>query len=139
MLDSIAVVLQPLVTEYLFLLALAGAGWLLRRLPERHRMEIEEKHRQALHKALETGVALALEAAKRHPKAVVLDLAVSEVAGYVHRSVPEALRRLAPSQAHLEQMAKAKLRQHLDKLAGVDRLTDALNTIPGVTATKPQG
>lgn len=137
MFDTITATLQPMLVEYLLLLTLAGAGWLMRRLPERMRMDIEARHREALHRALDTGVGLAVAAGRRTPQAAALDMAVAEIAGYVHRSVPDALRRLAPSQAQLEQMARAKLQQHLDALTGRDRLTEALNRVPGVSAKKP--
>lgn len=137
MFDTITATLQPMLVEYLLLLTLAGAGWLMRRLPERMRMDIEARHREALHRALDTGVGLAVAAVRRTPQAAALDIAVAEIAGYVHRSVPGALRQLAPSQAQLEQMARAKLQQHLDALIGRDRLTEALNRVPGISAQKP--
>lgn len=139
MLDSLQAVLQPILVDYAVWLALLAAGWLMRRLPERMRLDIEARHREALHRALDTGVGLAVEAVKRHPSAapvVVADRAVAEIAGYVHRSVPDALRRLAPSQEQLEQMARAKLQARLDEITGRNRLTEALQRA-GLDAQKP--
>lgn len=78
------------------------------------------------HRALDTGVGLVIDALQTHPALAVPDRAVSEIAGYVHRSVPDALRRLAPSQAQLEAMARATLQDRVDAMLGRDRLAEAL-------------
>lgn len=126
MIDMIQNIVQPILVELLLTMILLAAGWLMRRLPERMRLDIEARHREALHRALDTGVGLVIDTLQKHPAVAVPDRAVSEIAGYVHRSVPDALRRLAPSQAQLEAMARAKLQERVDAVLGRDRLTEAL-------------
>lgn len=134
--DSIQSIIQPILVELLLTMILLAAGWLMRRLPERVRLDIEARHREALHRALDTGVGLVIDTLQKHPAVAVPDRAVSEIAGYVHRSVPDALRRLAPSQAQLEAMARAKLQERVDAILGRDRLTEALQQA-GAVAQKP--
>ena len=55
------------------------------------------------------------------------DRAAGEIVDYVRRSIPGAIRKLGPSQAQLEQMARAKLQKRLDAITGRDRLAEALN------------
>ncbi|SIS98613.1 hypothetical protein [Paracoccus saliphilus] len=124
--DSIQNILQPILVDYAVWLILGVLAWFLRRLPERWRIEIEAKHRDALHSALNTGVGLAIDALQKHPSIAVPDRAAGEIVSYVRRSVPGAIRRLGPSQGQLEQMARAKLQERLDAITGRDRLTEAL-------------
>lgn len=126
MIDMIQNIVQPILVELLLTTILLATGWLMRRLPERMRLDIEARHREALHRALDTGVGLVIDTLQKHPAVAVPDRAVAEIAGYVHRSVPDALRRLAPSQAQLEKMARAKLQERVDAILGRDRLTEAL-------------
>ena len=137
MIDMIQSIVQPILVELLLTMILLAAGWLMRRLPERMRLDIEARHREALHRALDTGVGLVIDTLQKHPAVAVPDRAVSEIAGYVHRSVPDALRRLAPSQAQLEAMARAKLQERVDAILGRDRLTEALQRA-GLDAQKPR-
>lgn len=137
MIDMIQNIVQPILVELLLTTILLAASWLMRRLPERMRLDIEARHREALHRALDTGVGLVIDTLQKHPTIAVPDRAVSEIAGYVHQSVPDALRRLAPSQAQLETMARAKLQERVDAILGRDRLTEALNRVPGVSAQQP--
>lgn len=137
MIDMIQNIVQPILVELLLTTILLAASWLMRRLPERMRLDIEARHREALHRALDTGVGLVIDTLQKHPAVAVPDRAVAEIAGYVHRSVPDALRRLAPSQAQLEAMARAKLQEHMEALTSRDRLVDALNQVPGVRAHRP--
>ncbi|RMC34441.1 hypothetical protein [Paracoccus alkanivorans] len=63
---------------------------------------------------------------QKPPAVAVPDRAIGEIVDYVCMSVPGAIRRLGPSQAQLEQMARAKLRERLDAITGRDRLSEAL-------------
>lgn len=126
MLDIIFDTLQPVIVELLLALILGAATWLMRFLPERMRIEIEAKHRAALHSALETGVGYALDAAelalRANPAIGVPDAAIGRVLDYVERSVPDAIKKLGPSRQMLQDMARAKI---VEKL-GIDPLTNAL-------------
>lgn len=126
MIDSIQNIIQPIVVELLLTLILAVLAWFLRLLPERFRVDIEAKHRAALHSALDTGVGLLIDTMQKHPTIAAPDMAIGTVLDYVERSVPDAIRRLGPSRAQLEDMARAKLQQQVDAVLGRDRLAEAL-------------
>lgn len=126
MIDIIQSVVQPVLVDLLLTLILAVIAWLMRKLPERWRLDIEARHRDALHKALDTGIGLAIDTMQKHPSIAAPDMAIGVVLDYVERSVPDALRKLAPSRAHLEDMARAKLQQKVDAIMGRDRLAEAL-------------
>lgn len=126
MIDIIQSVAQPVLVDLLLTLILAIIAWLMRKLPERWRLDIEARHREALHRALDTGIGLAIDTMQKHPTIAAPDMAIGTVLDYVERSVPDALRKLAPSRAHLENMARAKLQQRVDAIVGRDRLADAL-------------
>lgn len=126
MIDIIQNIAQPIIVDLLLTLILAIIAWLMRKLPERWRLDIEARHREALHKALDTGIGLAIDTMQKHPTIAAPDMAIGTVLDYVERSVPDALRRLAPSRAHLEDMARAKLQQQVDAIMGRDRLAESL-------------
>lgn len=125
--DSIQSIIQPILVELLLTLILAVLAWFLRLLPERFRMDIEAKHRVALHSAINTGVGLLIDTMQKHPTIAAPDMAIGTVLDYVERSVPDAIRRLGPSRAQLEDMARAKLQHQLDAVLHRDRLTEALS------------
>lgn len=124
--DSIQSIIQPILVELLLTLILAVLAWFLRLLPERFRVDIEAKHRAALHSAIDTGVGLLIDTMQKHPTIAAPDMAIGTVLDYVERSVPDAIRRLGPSRAQLEDMARAKLQQQVDAVLGRDRLAEAL-------------
>lgn len=126
MIDSIQSIVQPIIVELLLSLVLAIIGYAFSFLPARFRLDIQQRHRDALHSALNTGVSLAIDTAQLHPSIAVPDRALAEVINYVERSVPDALRKLGPSRAMLEDMARAKLQAKVDEIMGRDRLADAL-------------
>lgn len=129
MLDTISATLQPIIVETLLALILAAIAWLMRKLPETMRVNIEEKHRKALHAALDTGIGYALDAMeitlRANPAVAVGDATVGRVLDYVNRSVPDAIRNLGPTQRMLQDMARAKLTEAVAK-AGIDPLISAL-------------
>ncbi len=67
-------------------------------------IEIEARHREALHSAIMSGIRAALS--KGLSGQAVLDSALV----YVTQSVPDALNALDPSAEVLQQLAEAKLR-----------------------------
>lgn len=127
MLDTIQNIVQPVLVDLLVFIALGVIGWLMRFLPEKWRLDIEAKHRDALHRAINTGVGLVIDTAQRHPAVAVPDRAISEIVNYVERSVPNAIKRLGPSRAQLEDMARSKLQDRVDAVLGRDRLKEALD------------
>ena len=127
MIDTIQNIVQPIIVDLLLTLVLAIIAWLMRFLPERWRLDIEARHREALHKALDTGVGLLIDTMQKHPTIAAPDMAIGVVLEYVDRSVPDALRKLAPSRKHLEDMARAKLQARIDAMTGRDRLKEALD------------
>lgn len=135
--DSIQSIIQPILVELLLTLILAVLAWFLRLLPERFRVDIEAKHRAALHSAIDTGVGLLIDTMQKHPTIAAPDMAIGTVLDYVERSVPDAIRRLGPSRAQLEDMARAKLQQQVDAVLGRDRLAEALRGA-GVDAQLPR-
>lgn len=136
-LDSLQSIIQPILVELLLTLILAVLAWFLRLLPERFRVDIEAKHRAALHSAIDTGVGLLIDTMQKHPTIAAPDMAIGTVLDYVERSVPDAIRRLGPSRAQLEDMARAKLQQQVDAVLGRDRLVEALRGA-GVDAQLPR-
>lgn len=74
-------------------------------------IDVEAKHRDALHSALLTGARLAVNRQLTGPAAVKLIL------DYVAKSVPGAINKLTPPPAVLADLAEAKLQEAGDKLA----------------------
>lgn len=124
--DTFQNAVQPVIVDLLMYLTLGALAWLLRRLPERFRLDIEARHREALHKALNTAVGLVFDTVQRDPRIAASDYALTKGVEYVRRSVPQAIRRLGPSQAQLEEMMRAKIQLALDEAIGRDRLAEAL-------------
>lgn len=133
--DSIQGIVQPVIVDLLLAATLGTIAWFMRKLPERWRIDIEAKHRDALHSALNTGVGLVIDTVQKHPGVLAPDLATTKIVDYVNRSVPDALKKLGPSRAQLEEMAQAKLQQQVDALLNRDRLAEALRSA-GVDARR---
>lgn len=136
MIDSIQNIVQPIIVELLLGAILAVIAWAMRLLPERLRVDVEARHRDALHRALDTAVGLVIDTLQRHPSVAVPDAAVTQVIRYVKGSVPDAIKRLGPSQAQLEAMATAKLQSKVDEIMGRDKLAAALQRA-GLDAVEP--
>lgn len=111
-LDHVQAVLQPILVDYAVYIIMGRMAWFFRRLPAKWRLEIESRHRDALHKALNTGVGLAIDVAQKHPSVLVADVAATRVVEYVKASVPDAIKRLGPSQQHLEDMARPSCKRN---------------------------
>lgn len=71
---------------------------------ERWGIEVEARHREALHSAIMSGVQAALL------KGVARSEAVEAAVTYAKKSVPDAIRNLSPSPDVLKSIAEAKLR-----------------------------
>lgn len=96
---------QPYALE-LFGLALTPAIlWVSVRVAKKTGLDIQAKHREALHSALMTAARLALA------KQLTAVAAVELIMGYVRQSVPDALGKLKPSEDVLKSLATSKLEQ----------------------------
>ena len=97
--------LAPSFIEALGALITLLFGWLSVTLHRKWGIEIEARHREALHSALMTGARAAVDGNLNGVKAR------SMVMDYVRQSVPDALRYLTASDSVLMRLAEAKLRQ----------------------------
>lgn len=95
-------------------------------LREKFRIEIEEKHMRALHSAIKTGVGRGLDKLIDLPQVTRADAAIAEAVSYAERSVPDAIKSLAPSKDHLRDMAVSYAKEKLIELQASDRLTQSL-------------
>lgn len=95
--------LAPYLMEVLGLIITALIGMVAARFQQWSGIQIDARHREALHKALMTAAQAAVG---RHMSGAV---AVDFVEEYVGQSVPDALRRLKPSAGVLVELARAKL------------------------------
>lgn len=126
MYDAIQNVLQPVIVDYLLWLLIPALAWVFRWVPERFRLDVESRHREALHKAVDTAVGLIFDTVQKHPSVAIPDVVISKGIGYITGSVPDAIKRLGPSQAQIELMLRSKLQVALDEALGRDRLAEAL-------------
>ncbi len=104
-LDVLTTAAAPHLLELIGLAITAIIGWGVRQASKRWGIEVEAKHREALHWALFTGAQLALE--RRLTGKAALDL----ILAYARRSVPDAIINLQPAPEVLTDLAKAKLEQ----------------------------
>lgn len=79
---------------------------------QRWGIEVEARHREALHSAIMSGVQAALL------RGVQPQDAVKAAVVYASKSVPDAMRNLSPSPEVLQSIAEAKLRDVLKDAAG---------------------
>ncbi|WP_414973757.1 hypothetical protein [Cereibacter sphaeroides] len=66
-------------------------------------IQIEARHREALHSAIMTAARVAVA------RGLTREVATEFVAAYVHASVPEAMKRLSPSTDTLDRLVRSKL------------------------------
>lgn len=103
MTSAIVSALTPYLLEILGSLLLALIGWAAARFSAWSGIQIEARHREALHSALMTGAQIAI--GRGLPQVKAAELAVA----YAQQSVPEAMARLRPSGDVLTNLARAKL------------------------------
>lgn len=72
-------------------------------LKERWGIEIEARHREALHSAIDSGIQMAIG------RGLIGKDAVSAAISHAAKSVPDALARLDPAMTVLNNIAEAKL------------------------------
>lgn len=125
-LDSFLAAASPGIIDLIGLALTGIIGWAAAAARKKWGIEIEAKHREALHYALWTGAQLAMK--HELTGRAALDLII----GYVRQSVPDAIGNLKPSAEVLTDLAKAKLEQVAaekvkDATGGLaDALTDAM-------------
>ena len=102
--DAFITALTPHLLELIAAVATIIIGWLAAKARARWGIEIEARHREALHSALMTGVRHALARGLQEREA-----AAEAAVNYVRTSVPDALRALRPGPQQLVEMAEAKL------------------------------
>lgn len=102
-LKTLAVALAPHILELLAGALSALIGWAAMAAKRKWGLDIESRHREALHSALMTGARMALDRAISPQGAA--DLAV----GYAEASVPDAIKALRPTPEVLINLARAKV------------------------------
>lgn len=111
----------PLLIDLLALVLMAALTWAAAWGKRKFGIDIEAKHRDALHSALMTGARLAAARQLTGPGALQL------IMDYVRKSVPDALATLAPSQAVLTDLADAKLQEALGtKAPALNQMINAI-------------
>ncbi|MER5171574.1 hypothetical protein [Thioclava kandeliae] len=106
MLDALMAALAPYIMQLLALAVTALVGWIAAEVKKRFGVEIEAKHREALHSALMTGAQLALS---RLGAAAGTTALTQAAVAYAKTSVPDAIAKLGPSAAVLQDLAEAKV------------------------------
>lgn len=107
--------LQPYLLELISTLALAVVTWLARTIKHKFDLDIEEKHRLALHEAIMSGVELALEDDPVR-NTVVLGHVKNKVREHVYNSVPNAVAALIPGDTVLDAIAVRYINRAIRKL-----------------------
>ncbi|MFD1913788.1 hypothetical protein [Halodurantibacterium flavum] len=108
--DTILAAMMPYILELLGLIITCLIGWMAARFHARTGVEIDARHREALHQAIMSGIRAALARGKSHP-----DNIAEEVTAYVTRSVPGAMKRLAPPPEVLGNLISGKVREVLGR------------------------
>ena len=124
--QSIITAASPHILELLGVLLTGIIGWAAAAVRKKWGIEIEARHREAMHSALMTGAQLAMKHELTGKAAIDL------VLRYIQQSVPDAIGSLKPSpdvltdlaKAKIEQVAQAKVKEATG--AAVDALSDAL-------------
>ena len=105
MLQAIFTAIAPHLVELASVIIAGALLWVSNALRRRWNIEIEAKHRDALHSAIMTGINLAVERGVLTKR----DIA-REAAAYAQRSVPDAIQALKPRADMLVDIATARLK-----------------------------
>lgn len=106
--DIINTIIAPYLPDLIGAAVTALLGYAVTLIKAKTGIEIDARHREALHSALTTGALLGL--ARLGVTASKDELAVASVE-YARSSVPGALARLAPSEDVLTNLALSKVQQ----------------------------
>ena len=117
--ETLQLLLHELAVNWIGFLILLVGGWLMRKLPENMRINIEAKHREALHKALNTAAdrILAMPGVKDLIDDIDLKPYIDRFVDYVYASVPDALEYFAPPPERVKEMLLSKVQAKLLELA----------------------
>ena len=108
MLYEILEALTPLLIDLLALLLSLAIGWLSLQAHRYLGVQVEARHREALHSAIMTGVRRSLAGNLSREQII------QEALHYARASVPDAVRALVRDDGILRALAEAKLRELLD-------------------------
>lgn len=109
--------LLPAITAVAMTIITGLLAWVSAWLNARFKIEIEARHREALHSALETGVVRVIDRLIASPAVSYADANISDALEYAERSVPDAIKALAPTKEQLRDMAVAKAKEALLRAA----------------------
>ncbi|WP_201829522.1 hypothetical protein [Microvirga zambiensis] len=108
--------IYDIISPYVFMLASAAVvgilTWLTNIVKQWTGIQIEAKHREALHSAMMTGVAAALAKGRLKASEVSIDaksVIIKEAVEWAQRSVPDALNALGASPSALAELAASKI------------------------------
>ncbi|MGN7867816.1 hypothetical protein [Paracoccus sp. 22332] len=101
--QTIITAATPHLLEILGLILTAIIGWAASKARQKWGLDIEAKHRDALHEALMTAARLAIG------RNLTGQAAISLILDYAKRSVPDALDKLSPPAVVIENLAQSKL------------------------------
>lgn len=139
MIDRVFDFADPYIAELIWGFIATYYGWVFRWIFK------TRESRDALHRALGTGVDLVTDALVRmiltNPAGIAADKLAGTVVDYARGSVPDALKWLLPSEAQLIKMAEAKLNAKVAELVtqmGPDPLTSALRDAGAPVAGSPE-
>ncbi|KUP91808.1 hypothetical protein [Tritonibacter horizontis] len=104
-LNDILQELTPVLLSGLSLLLSALIATAAQTAKQRWGLDIEARHREALHAALISGVKAAIE---RGPEEAA-EVLIREAVDHAKASVPDAIQRLAPGEHVLDTLARSKL------------------------------
>lgn len=107
MFQEIMEALAPHLIEAFMALVTLATGYVVVLVKRYTGIQIEERHRQALHSAIHTGV-LALA-----DKGLSGEQLIEGVKDYIRQSVPDALAYLIPGEGVLATLIRAKIKQLL--------------------------
>jgi len=122
-------ILQPIIVDLLVWGVVSVVGVIASGLPGFLRRRVEAVDRQAIYHAVDTVTTLLFAAVRKQPAAAVTDAAISAAARGVLDKMPGVVRRLAPTQAAVEDMIRARLQERLDAALGRDRLAEELRRL----------
>jgi len=126
---AIDIVVNYVLMPVLVTIVTAAVSWAAVQYNKWTGQQIEAKDREALQSALLNGIRLGLQAVLRqHPSADPARLTVEQqaiattvAAGYVQRSVPDAVKRFGLSPTRIRDLAEPKLPLPIDPLVAVGR------------------
>lgn len=103
MLSTLWIAVQPLLPELIGMAATAIVGNVAIVARRRFNIDMQARHREALHSALTTGAQLAID------RKLTSQAAINLILAYARQSVPDAIKALKPGADILENLARAKL------------------------------